>query len=254
MKEAFSTCQLTVCYGKRVILWDVDVAVPAGQLIAVIGPNGAGKSTLLKSMVGIVPTFSGSVELLGEKSLKNAVYVPQYETIDWNFPMTLFELVLMGCYRERKWAFWTTRSERERVHAALKRVGLEAYKNRQIDQLSGGQKQRLFLARALVQEAQLFLLDEPFAGIDAPSTQAILEILKELVAEGKSVVVVHHKLEEVREHFDWTLLLNRRVVANGPTKEVFASGKIEKAYGQSGELLDQAMCLVAEHKGGIFPS
>jgi manganese/zinc/iron transport system ATP- binding protein len=251
--NAVSIRQLTVHYGKKAVLWNLNVELPTGELIALIGPNGAGKSTLLKAILGVVTPLSGCVQILNQppkRALSKVAYVPQFEAVDWDFPMTVFELVLMGCYRSRKWGLWPSKGEKARVLEALERVDLLPYKDRQIDQLSGGQKQRLFLARALVHPCDIYFLDEPFAGIDMASTRMILSILKELVQAGKTVVVVHHDLEEVKEHFSWAVLINRHVIADGPVNEAIKPETLNRAYGQNIDLLDQAMCLASgKHEG-----
>jgi manganese/zinc/iron transport system ATP- binding protein len=251
--SAVTIKQLTVHYGRKAVLWNINVELPKGELIALIGPNGAGKSTLLKALLGVVPPLSGCIQILGKqprKALSKMAYVPQFEAVDWDFPMTVFELVLMGCYRSRKWGLWPTKEEKRRVLEALGRVDLLPYQDHQIDKLSGGQKQRLFLARALVHPCEIYFLDEPFAGIDMASTQMILQILKGLVEAGKTVVVVHHDLEEVKEHFSWSVLINRRVLASGPAKEVVQPDILGRAYGQNVELLDQAMSLASGKNEG----
>ncbi|MFN0065236.1 MAG: metal ABC transporter ATP-binding protein [Chlamydiales bacterium] len=234
-KSALKIQHLTVAYEKTPALWDLSLDIPAGQLVAIVGPNGAGKSTLLKAVLGMVKPVVGYIACLGEKYKKvrhKIAYVPQCGSVDWDFPMTVFDLVLMGCYRQRKYGFLSTKSERRRVLEALEKVEMTEFMDRQISQLSCGQRQRIFLARSLVQEAELFFLDEPFAGIDAASSATVFRILKELREEGKTIFVVHHDLQSVEQTFDWVILLNKGLVASGPKGSAFTHTMIERAYGR----------------------
>ncbi|MDC0201535.1 metal ABC transporter ATP-binding protein [Verrucomicrobia bacterium] len=225
---------LTVSYQKRPVLYGVDVTVPAGSLVGVVGPNGAGKSTLIKSVMELVQFSDGWVKVFGE-DLKNNIsrvgYVPQRESVDWDFPVSVIDVVLMGCYGRLGLIRRPGKAEKEKAHAALKKVGLEAYAKRQIANLSGGQQQRVFLARALAQESDLYLMDEPFAGVDAATESAIVELLREIRDQGKTLIVVHHDLGSAREYFDMMLLLNMRVVAFGKTEEVFTGDLLQQTYG-----------------------
>ena len=225
---------LTVSYQKRPVLYGVDVTVPAGSLVGVVGPNGAGKSTLIKSVMELVQFSDGWVKVFGE-DLKNNIsrvgYVPQRESVDWDFPVSVIDVVLMGCYGRLGLIRRPGKAEKEKAHAALKKVGLEVYAKRQIANLSGGQQQRVFLARALAQESDLYLMDEPFAGVDAATESAIVELLREIRDQGKTLIVVHHDLGSAREYFDMMLLLNMRVVAFGKTEEVFTGDLLQQTYG-----------------------
>ncbi len=243
---------MTVAYHRKPVLWDVDFDAPEGQLIGVIGPNGAGKSTLLKAVLDLIPRASGRVMIYGKPYRKQrhlVGYVPQRETVDWDFPVNALDVVAMGRYAKIGWCRPVTRKHKQAALAALERVGMADYAHRQISQLSGGQQQRVFLARALVQDAQLYLMDEPFAGVDAATEKAIVAILHELRAEGKTALIVHHDLQTVEEYFDYTLLLNMRIVAHGPTKTTFTRENLQKTYGGRLTLLDQAAHAMARRGG-----
>lgn len=245
---------LTVNYGKTSALWDVSLEIPQGNLVAIIGPNGAGKSTLIKSCLDLVKPISGQVMILGSKlkSVQNRIaYVPQKESVDWDFPITVFDLVLMGCYGRLKLFFRPTKSDKEEVYHYLKEVGIENLANRQIGELSGGQKQRAFIARALFQKADLYFLDEPFAGIDITSSDVILEILLKLKNQGKTLVVVHHDLESVATAFNWSILLNLRLIAHGPIEQVFTKEMMAKAYGKENFVLDQVVKTLQAKREGL---
>lgn len=226
--------RLTVSYGAQPVLWDVDAHFPAGAMSAVIGPNGSGKSTLLRAAMGLVPADAGQVTILGHPAraaMRRVAYVPQREAVDWDFPITVREVVEMGRYPSVGWFRRLRREDRDIVAEALERVGMGAFAGRQIGRLSGGQRQRVFMARALAQQAQVMVLDEPFAGVDARTEAALLDLLCELRdAEGRSVVVVHHDLRTVRSVFDWVLLLNVRAIACGPAGEVMTEENLRRAY------------------------
>jgi manganese/zinc/iron transport system ATP- binding protein len=225
---------LTVSYRSAPVLWEVDAAFPVGRLSAIVGPNGAGKSTLLRAALGLVPADSGTVLVAGatgSSALDRVAYVPQRESVDWDFPITVDEVVAMGRYRSVGWFRRVGRADRVAARECLERVGMAAYGRRQIGQLSGGQRQRVFLARALAQQAPVLLMDEPFAGIDARTQADLLRLLGELRDAGTSVVVVHHDMTQVREAFDWTLLLNVRALGCGPTAEVLTPEAVRAAYG-----------------------
>lgn len=239
---AIEVNDLTVAYREKPVLWDVDVEVPSGVLMAVVGPNGAGKSTLIKAMLGLVRPAAGQVLVYGRPYVRQrrlVAYVPQRGSVDWDFPTSVLDVVTMGCYAALGWLRRPGRREREAAMAALEQVGMQDFAGRQISQLSGGQQQRVFLARALVQDARLYLMDEPFQGVDAKTERAIVAVLQELRAQGKTVVVVHHDLETVPEYFDWVLLLNVRRVASGPVAEVFTEENLRRAYGGRVPLLER---------------
>ena len=234
---ALEVRRLTVSYGSHPVLWDVDASFPAGSLSAIVGPNGAGKSTLLRAALGLVPSDGGEALIEGRpapSARRSVAYVPQRDAVDWDFPITVREVVEMGRYGATGWFRRVPRSERAVVDEALERVGMAPYATRQIGELSGGQLQRVFLARALAQQAPVLLMDEPFAGVDARTEAAVLELLRALRAEGRSVVVVHHDLGTVRAWFDWALLLNVRAVASGPVDEVIVPETLSRAYGAAG--------------------
>ncbi len=229
---ALQVDHLNVSYDKVSVLWDISFSIPKGKFVAVLGPNGAGKSTLLKALLGLVKPLSGKVLFLGKPYKQNTVaYVPQRNCVDWDFPITVFDVVLMGSYGRR--GFWgrIRKEDKVAVQRALAQVGLEAFAERQISELSGGQQQRVFIARALVQEAEIYLMDEPFAAVDVSTEKVLIEILKELVEQGKTVLVVHHDLLSVVERFDHVILLNGVLVSCGPVEEAFTAKLLEKAYG-----------------------
>ncbi len=235
---------LTVAYDRRPVLWDVDYTAPADALIAIVGPNGAGKSTLIKACLGLVAAASGRVEFWGttyRRARARVGYVPQRESVDWDFPVSALDVVCMGRYRRIGWCRPVSRAHREAALACLDRVGMRDYARRQISQLSGGQQQRVFLARALAQEADLYFMDEPLAGVDAATERAIIEVLRELKRDGKTVICVHHDLPTVPDYFDYAVLLNMRIVAAGPVKEVFTPDNLRKTYGGRLTLLTEAI-------------
>jgi manganese/zinc/iron transport system ATP- binding protein len=225
---------LTVAYHKKPVLWGIDVSVPKGKLVGIVGPNGAGKSTLIKAVMGILPVSSGWVKIFGKpykKNLTRVGYVPQRESVDWDFPVSVMDVVLMGRYGRLGLIKRPTKHDRDVARECLEKVKMLPYANRQISNLSGGQQQRVFLARALDQESDLYFMDEPFAGVDAATESAIIELLHELKSKGKTLLVVHHDLPTARNYFDMLLLLNMRVVAFGPTEEVFTYELLQKTYG-----------------------
>ena len=244
---------MTVAYHRQPVLWDVDYDAPANKLIAIVGPNGAGKSTLIKACLGLVPRASGEVEFWGEpfrRARSRIGYVPQRESVDWDFPVSALDVVCMGRYRAIGWFRPVTRAHKASAMECLDRVGMADYAKRQISQLSGGQQQRVFLARALAQEADLYFMDEPFAGVDAATERAIVDVLRDLRRGGKSVIVVHHDLQTVREYFDEVILLNMRVVATGPVDAIFTDENLVKTYGGRLTLLSEAAEAVAR-SGGV---
>ena len=233
-QPAITVRDLTVAYREKPVLWDVDLDVPSGVLMAIVGPNGAGKTTLIKAVMGLLRPVAGTVSVLGkpyEEQRRLVGYVPQRGSVDWDFPTTVLDVVTMGLYGKLGWVRRPGRQERERAHEALDKLGMKTYADRQISQLSGGQQQRVFLARALVQEAPIYLMDEPFQGVDATTERAIVTLLQELRAAGKTVVVVHHDLQTVPDYFDWVTLLNVRLIASGPVESVFNEGNLRLTYG-----------------------
>jgi manganese/zinc/iron transport system ATP- binding protein len=232
---------VTVAYHRRPVLWNIDWTLHEPALVGIVGPNGAGKSTLLKAILGLTPLTSGQVSMFGEPldRVRNRVaYVPQRESVDWDFPVNVLDVVLMGAYGRLGWFRRPGAAERKTAYECLEKVGLADFASRQIGQLSGGQQQRTFLARALAQQADLYFLDEPFAGIDAASEHAILNLLRQLRDQGKTACVVHHDLRAVPSYFDHVLLLNVRLLASGPTSDVFTEDNLRKTYGGRLAILD----------------
>ncbi|MFQ5498074.1 MAG: metal ABC transporter ATP-binding protein [Candidatus Zixiibacteriota bacterium] len=239
---------LTVAYRKRPVLWDIDFSLPNGKLIGLVGPNGAGKSTLIKAIMGLMPLLSGFVKIYGEtldRHRQRVAYVPQRESVDWDFPTNALDVVTMGRYGRLTLFGRPSGSDRKAALEALEKVGMSDLAHRQISQLSGGQQQRVFLARALVQGADVYLMDEPFAGVDAATEKAIVELLKDLKARSKTVLVVHHDLHTVPEYFDWVMFLNMRLVKFGRTKDVFTDDNLRLTYGGQLNILSE----VAEKVG-----
>ena len=225
---------LTVAYHHKPVLWGIDLVVPPGKLIGIVGPNGAGKTTLIKGILGLVPISSGWAKVFGQpvkKSLRRIGYMPQRESVDWDFPVSVMDVVLMGRYGRLGLMKRPTREDRDVARDCLDKVHMLPFANRQISNLSGGQQQRVFLARALAQESDLYFMDEPFSGVDAATESAIITLLRELRAKGKTVLVVHHDLPTAREYFDMLILLNMRLIAFGPTTEVFQPDLLQKTYG-----------------------
>lgn len=232
--KAIEVTDLTVAYQDKPVLWDIDLDVPPGVLLSIVGPNGAGKTTLIKAILGLVRPAAGNVLIYDKPydSQRRIVgYVPQRGSVDWDFPTNVLDVVMMGRYGALGWIRRPGRKERELAMQALEKVGMEAYTTRQISQLSGGQQQRVFLARALVQDATVYLMDEPFQGVDATTERAIVTLLQELRANGKTVVVVHHDLQTVTDYFDWVMLLNIRRIASGPVDETFTPDNLRETYG-----------------------
>jgi manganese/zinc/iron transport system ATP- binding protein len=234
LPAAIEVHDLTVAYRETPVLWDIDLTIPAGVLMAVVGPNGAGKTTLIKAMLGLVRPVSGRVLVHGRPYTprsRTVAYVPQRGSVDWDFPTTVLDVVTMGTYGRLGWFRRPGARERADAADALGRVGMADFAGRQISQLSGGQQQRVFLARALVQDAPVYLMDEPFQGVDAVTERAIVDILRELRSRGRTVLVVHHDLQTVAGYFDWVTLLNVRRIASGPVAEAFTPENLRAAYG-----------------------
>lgn len=224
---------LTVSYQRRPVLEEIDLTVDGPALVAIVGPNGAGKSTLLKAALGLLP-YTGTVRVLGQpigRVRRRIGYVPQRESIDWDFPVSVGDVALMGTYGRLGWIRWPGQAEHRLARQCLERVGLDGLEGRQIGQLSGGQQQRVFLARALAQQADVYFMDEPMAGVDAATEEVVFDILEELRDGGKTVFVVHHDLRSVPTHFDQVVLLNRRLIAAGHVAEVFTADNVRRAYG-----------------------
>ncbi len=237
---------LSVSYDKKRVLTNIYLEIETGKVCGVVGPNGAGKSTLFKAILGLIETNTGTILVNGQaikSQRKKVVYLPQKTDVDWHFPATVLDIVLMGRYPHKKILSKLNNQDRELAMNALREVGMEKFKDRQIGELSGGQQQRIFLARALCQEADIFLLDEPFVGVDITTEEKIIQILKTLAEEGKTLLVVHHDLSSVTAYFDNVILLNQRLIAYGPTETIFTQENIAEAYGGQLPIL---------HKTGMF--
>lgn len=234
MANAIEVRDLTVAYRESPVLWDIDLDVPSGALMAIVGPNGAGKTTLIQAILSLIKPAAGQIRILGQpyRSVASSVgYVPQRGSVDWDFPTSVLDVVLMGLYGRLGWVRRPGRRERTEAMAALAQVGMAELAHRQISQLSGGQQQRVFLARALVQDARIYLMDEPLQGVDATTERTIIDLLRTLQSLGKTVMVVHHDLQTVSSYFDEVLLLNVRRIASGPVSEVFTEANLRLTYG-----------------------
>lgn len=224
---------LTVAYDRKTALWNADFGIPKARMVGLVGPNGAGKSTLLKSLMGLLPNSSGYVKFFNknlEKVREKIAYVPQKDSVDWDFPATVFDIVEMGRYGKKNLFKRISKEDKKIVTEALIKVKMLEFAQRHISELSGGQQQRVFIARALAQEAEMYLMDEPFSGVDMASEKTIVDILTELQKEGKTIFVVHHNLQTASEYFDWMILINKRIVASGPIADVFTSELLQKTY------------------------
>jgi len=217
---------LTVAYGENIALEDFNLNIEVGSLMALVGPNGAGKSTLIKTILKFLKQITGTIKI----NAKTLAYVPQRNSVDWDFPTTLFDVVEMGCYGRVGFFKRVSKEEKQKVLKAIEQVGMLEFKDRQISELSGGQQQRAFIARALVQEADIYLMDEPFQGVDSTTEKSIVEILKKLKSEGKTIIVVHHDLQTVPTYFESVTLINKTVIASGKVSEVFTQDNINIAY------------------------
>ena len=232
--HAVEVMDLTVAYRDKPVLWDIDLVVPSGVLLAIVGPNGAGKTTLIKTILGLIQPAAGQVRIHGapyKDQRRRVAYVPQRGSVDWDFPTSVLDVVTMGLYGRVGWLKRPGKAERELAMDALRKVGMDPFADRQISQLSGGQQQRVFLARALVQEADVYFMEEPFQGVDATTERAIVRLLQELREAGKTVLVVHHDLQTVPEYFDWVMLLNVRKISSGPVEETFTDENLRLTYG-----------------------
>jgi manganese/zinc/iron transport system ATP- binding protein len=240
---------LTVSYNRRPVLWNVDFELPTGKIIGIIGPNGSGKTTLLKAIMGLVPTSSGYVKIFDQdlNDVRSRVsYVPQRESVDWDFPASVMDIVLMGRYKKNNLFKRISKADRDIAAEALEKVNMLEFSKRQISQLSGGQQQRVFIARSLAQGADIYIMDEPFVGVDAATEEAILKLLSDMKKDGKTVVVVHHDLQTAKDFFDWIVLLNTRMVAAGPIEEIFNETLLQEAYGGKLNVLSQVGDLMKE--------
>lgn len=255
MEPILDTEDLNVYFGKTRVLWDVSFRIPQGVMVAILGPNGAGKSTLLKAILGLLPITSGKINLFGsesKKGLSRIAYMPQRDAIDWNFPLTAEELVLMGRYGRLGLFGRVRQADKEAARRALDWVGMLPYAKKQIGEFSGGQQQRLFMARALVQGADLLLLDEPFAAIDHGTEKEMAAILNKLKQEGKTILVVHHDLPTVEQYFDWALLLNHRLIGCGPLSEVFERDHLSRLFGKEQVLFEEVSRRAEKQSRGVL--
>jgi manganese/zinc/iron transport system ATP- binding protein len=238
---------LTVSYDQNPVLWNVDLSLPSGKLVGILGPNGAGKSTLIKSIMGLIPPTSGYVRIF-DKPLNDVrariSYVPQRESVDWNFPASVLDVVMMGTYGKLGLFRRPGKKEKELAMQCLEQVGMTGFVTRQISELSGGQQQRVFIARALAQQADLYLMDEPFAGVDMATETAIFQLLKEMADSGKTVLVVHHDIHSAMNFFDWVIMLNLHLVASGPKESVITEDLLRKTYGGKLNLLTKVTDLI----------
>ena len=224
--NAIEIRNLTVAYGENIALENLNLDVETGSLMALVGPNGAGKSTLIKTILKFLKQITGEIKI----NTKTLAYVPQRNSVDWDFPTTLFDVVEMGCYGRVGLFKRVNKEEKQKVLKAIEQVGMLDFKDRQISELSGGQQQRAFIARALVQEADIYLMDEPFQGVDSTTEKSIVDILKKLKSEGKTLIVVHHDLQTVPTYFETVTFINKSVIASGKIKEVFTQENIDMAY------------------------
>jgi len=251
---ALQVHHLTVNYDKTPVLWDVSLEISNGKIVGIIGPNGAGKSTFIKTALGLLQPISGKIEFFGmplSACRQRVAYVPQRESVDWDFPIIVRDLVLMGRYGSLGLFQRPRQADRALADHYLDLVGMTAYADRQISQLSGGQQQRAFIARALVQEADVYFMDEPFANVDMATETAIMNILHQLKAKGKTVFVVHHDLNTVESYFDWIIMLNMRLIACGDVAEVFNSDTLNMTYGKSHALFDEVLKLSQSKTAGL---
>ena len=245
---------MTVAYDRRPVLWNIDFTLNKPGLTAIVGPNGAGKSTMIRAVMGLVLMVSGQVSAWGkpvDQQLLRIGYVPQRGSVDWDFPISVFETVLMGTFGSLGWFRRPGRKQRDLTMQCLERVGMQDFAKRQIGQLSGGQQQRVFLARALAQEAELYFMDEPMAGVDAATERIVFDLLKSLSEEGRTIVVVHHDLRTVVEYFDNVVLLNVRIVNSGPVDTTFTSENLQATYGGRLTVLDTMAEAVQQQKETI---
>lgn len=224
--NAIEIKNLTVAYGENIALEDLNLNIEVGSLMALVGPNGAGKSTLIKTILKFLKQITGEIKI----NAKTLAYVPQRNSVDWDFPTTLFDVVEIGCYGRVGLFKRVSKEEKQKVLKAIEQVGMLEFKDRQISELSGGQQQRAFIARALVQEADIYLMDEPFQGVDSTTEKSIVEILKQLKAEGKTIIVVHHDLQTVPTYFESVALINKAVIVSGKVSEVFTQENIDVTY------------------------
>ncbi|WP_143961081.1 metal ABC transporter ATP-binding protein [Litoribacter populi] len=248
-KPVLEVHDLTVSYGRNPVLWNIDFTLPKGSLAGIIGPNGAGKSSLIKAIMGLLEINNGYIKVFDQglnEVRKKISYVPQRESVDWDFPASALDIVQMGTYHKLGLFRRPGKAEKALALDCLKKVGMEKYRDRQISELSGGQQQRVFIARALAQQAEIYFMDEPFAGVDISTENMIVDLLKDMTAEGKTVIVVHHDIHSAPKYFDWIIMLNMYLVASGPTEKVLTEALLEKTFGGKLSLLSDAAQLIKE--------
>lgn len=253
-QPVLETYNLSVSYDKVPILWDINLNIPQGKLVGIVGPNGAGKSTLIKTILGLIKPVSGSVKFFGmplAKMRARVAYVPQRESVDWDFPITVRDLVLMGRYGRLGLFRWPRAADLAAAEHYMEVMGIGHLRERQISQLSGGQQQRAFLARALLQEADIYFMDEPFTGIDLATEAIIMNLLRRLIAQNKTIFVVHHDLNTVESYFDWAILINMRLIASAPLSEAFTAATLLATYGKSYALFGTALKLSESKNTGL---
>lgn len=246
--------QLTVSYEKTSVLWDINFCIPQQKIVGILGPNGAGKSTLLKALLGLIVPLSGKISFFGlplPQVRQRVGYVPQRVSVDWDFPITAFDLVMMGRYRKMGLLKWANADDKKATYQALDMVGMTSFAHKQIGKLSGGQQQRLFIARSLVQDADIYLLDEPFSGIDAATEKVLIHIFNDLSQKGKTLLIVHHDLATAEQYFNWFILLNTCLIASGPKEQVFISKNLSRTYGHSSNLLNEAIMKSKNKTSGL---
>lgn len=248
-KSSIEVHNLSVSYNNVPVVWDVDFNLPKGQIIGIVGPNGSGKSTILKAIMGLLPLASGNVQIEG-KSLELVrdlvAYVPQRESVDWQFPASVEDVVKMGRYKKNKLFNRLTKIDKTLVQEAIHKVKLDEFKNRQISQLSGGQQQRVFIARALAQGASIYILDEPFVGVDMASEKTILDLFIQMKNEGKTIIIVHHDIQTVSEYFDYIVLMNTRLIAHGSTKDTLTEENLKATYGGQLNILTKIQAVLKD--------
>lgn len=240
---------LTVSYDQNPVLWNVDLSLPGGKLVGILGPNGAGKSTLIKAIMGLIAPTSGYVKVFDKplNEVRSRIsYVPQRESVDWNFPASVLDVVMMGTYGKLGLFRRPGKKEKDIALKSLEQVGMSGFVKRQISELSGGQQQRVFIARALAQESDLYLMDEPFAGVDMSTETAIFQLLQEMTAAGKTVIVVHHDIHSAMNFFDWLIMLNLHLVASGPKELVMNEELLRKTYGGKLNLLTRVTDMIRQ--------
>ena len=242
---------LSVSYDRKRVLSNIYLQIESGYTYGLIGPNGAGKSTLFKSILDIIDVNAGDITIFGtslDQVRKRIAYVPQKDEVDWDFPAQVMEIVLMGRYPHKKLLSRIDAQDKKIASEALELLGIADLADRQIGALSGGQQQRVFIARSICQGADIFLMDEPFVGVDMKTEHRIIEVMKDLARNGKTVLVVHHDLNTVDDYFDKVILLNQRLIAYGPTSSTFTKDQIARTYAPQMKILQDIGLIDERHK------